>query len=478
MSWFVIEFAKQQGYVIKGAAPDEQPDADRLFSTWLPFGALGESVAAVGHQKAADDFWYVVVKPAGSNSIYAHRVNRSEYRSLGFSPFVDALAAPCAEELGLDTVSPGPLRWVGKPDGRITSGGGAPTLQLAQRLFEALSETDREPDYISIAPERGTARNAAHCRFLFEPGAKLDRVAAAAAVGRPTATDTDPSIRQAVRTATQQGAETSRGLRNLEKSFNSLSEAGAEERVGMDRRIQAVYDRLGNIDERLGKVGQREPMTSPLPDNKPGSVIGAHTFAAAALALIMAIGLAVNQFSVASAVNQLPTSVTVGLLERRVETAERRLDGAITAQSSEAQARQAAIIDLDNKIAALKTSADTLRTFLGPDADVSQSSLALFVDGRLAKAGITDDLHAAERLRVLGDDLTSIQTFLGDTSTGTLHLRLKSIPAADVQADGKPVAKLLEDLAKQISDLKRAACRLSSFRGKPPCPSLQLGEPE
>lgn len=474
MSWFVIEFGKQQGYVINGAAPDEQLDADRLFSIWLPFGALGESVAAVGHQKVANDLWYVVAKPAGSNSIYAHRVNRSEYRSLGFSPFVDALAAPCARELGHEILSPGPLRWVGKREGRITTGGEPPTLQLAQRLFEALSETEREPDYISIAPERGTARNAAHCRFLFESGAKLDHVAAVAALGPPMATDTEPSIRQAVRTAIQQVAEATRGMRDLEKGLNSFSDAGMEERAGMDRRIQSVDDRLGKVDKRLEEVERREPMASAPPVHRARSVIAALSFAAASLALIVATGVGVNQFSVVSAVNELPTSWTVDQLDRRLQTVEQRLRTAIDAQTTESHARQAALLDIDNKIAALKTLVETLRTFLGPEIDVSRSSLNLFVDGRLAKG----ELQFADRLRVLGDELTSIQTFLGDSSFATLNLRLKSISASDVQADGQSVAKLLEDLASQVSDLKTAACRLDSFRGEPPCVSLQLEKPE
>ncbi|MER8433902.1 hypothetical protein [Mesorhizobium caraganae] len=181
MSWFVYKHSADKGYRVVGAADAARRGAEKLFAEWLPYNAVPESAAIVGHQRFADDLWYIIAKPAGTRSIHCLLIDLASYRGLEFSPFSAALGAPCGPKLPYEAVPAPALRWAGALDERLAAADDS-YLDLAQRLFLGLSESDRMRDYVSALPVRGVATLSVFSRFELRDGAVLDRARVAALV--------------------------------------------------------------------------------------------------------------------------------------------------------------------------------------------------------------------------------------------------------------------------------------------------------
>jgi hypothetical protein len=178
MNWFVYEHTNEKGYRVVGATDAERSGAETLFREWLPYRAVPEAAAIVGHHRFAESLWFVVVKPAGTNSIHAMMADRATYERVDFSPFSLSLGAPCGASLVFGAIPGPPLCWAGVAHYRLAIGDDS-YLELAQRLFIGLEKAARLQDYISALPLRGTARQSQFSRFELREGAVFDRAQAA-----------------------------------------------------------------------------------------------------------------------------------------------------------------------------------------------------------------------------------------------------------------------------------------------------------
>jgi hypothetical protein len=459
MSWFVYQHSEDKGYRIVGATDTERRGAEKLFAEWLPYGAVPESAAIVGHQRVADDLWYVIAKPAGTNSIHGMLADRATYRLLEFSPFSAALGAPCGAKLAYEAV-PGPaLRWAGAADERLATSDDR-YLDLAQRLFVGLSDTDRMHDYISALPARGVATHSQFSRFELREGAALDR-ARVAALLRPLQAEQGTIGRLAGELTTYR--------QDVEGRLKALTEKIPPPSPSAEDL--ALTDRADKLEKRVAILETTPPPSAPPQprSNQQASsdLRRAECLIAASLAIILLVGAA-QYFLVSRPLSQRAVAADATIEEVRVK--QTAANGLFNALKSDFDTLSHAFTDLT-----AGTSSKTSLASLAQDITTAQTGIAdlgrQFTEltvGSPAKRSLTSlarDLDAAQA------SIQSLRRRLDELTSGTPKTTLASL-AGEVSAVTSQVEALSKGL-DALAGVREGVNSLASTLG-----ALTLGAPQ